>query len=196
MPKTLQRMAVNLCASRPDPAEVCNASGDRTGGTSGAGRSADERGFDPTLHRTTSTKSPQTMSASSKRAMAGRSPESGRVHFGFIHPTAQRVCVAGSFNGWNPSATPLAPAGHRRWLRELWLPPGQYEYLFVVDGEWAFDPNATDYAPNIFGGMNAIMEVQPPAARAARPRRRHSPFLAARRATDEESSAKRVECLA
>ena len=99
------------------------------------------------------------MSASSRTATARRGPDNGRVRFEFIHPTAKRVCVAGSFNGWNPSATPLAPAGRGRWLRELWLPQDTCEYLFVVDGVWMFDPNATDYMPNIFGGMNAVIEV-------------------------------------
>ena len=96
---------------------------------------------------------------------SGRSP----IRFEFVHSTAKRVCVGGSFNGWNPAATPLAPWGRGRWLRELWLPPGRHEYLFVVDGE--FDPRATDYAPNVFGGRNLVVEVHRPAV--APPRLRH-----------------------
>ena len=92
----------------------------------------------------------------------GRADTSGPVHFEFHHRTARRVFVAGSFNGWNPSATPLANLGGGRWLRLLWLPPGQHEYLFVVDGVWCFDPHAADYVPNVYGTMNATVEVFPP----------------------------------
>ena len=75
-------------------------------------------------------------------AAAGRSPDASHARFAFFHPQAKRVCLAGSFNDWNPTATPMAPAGRGWWLRELWLPPGQYEYLLVVDGQWMVDPQA------------------------------------------------------
>lgn len=83
------------------------------------------------------------------------------VRFEFDHPTAQRVCVAGSFNGWSPSATPLAPVRGGRWAAQLRLPPGQYEYLYVADGAWFFDPRAADYVPNVYGTLNAVIEVLP-----------------------------------
>jgi len=83
-----------------------------------------------------------------------------------------------------------------RWMRELWLPPGQYEYLFVVDGEWTFDPNTTDYMPNLFGGMNAVMEVLPDSTCPSERRVLESPFLATRAARIVKGLAKSVECLA
>jgi 1,4-alpha-glucan branching enzyme len=70
----------------------------------------------------------------------------------FFLPTVKRVHVAGSFNGWSATATPLAPSGNGRWLRDLWLAVGCHEYLFVVDGEWLYDPRATDYVPNVLEG--------------------------------------------
>ncbi len=33
------------------------------------------------------------------------------VHFEFIHPTAQRVCIAGTFNEWHCSAMPMIALG-------------------------------------------------------------------------------------
>ena len=30
----------------------------------------------------------------------------------------------------------------------------------MVDGEWKFDPGAVEYVPNIFGGMNAVVDVR------------------------------------
>lgn len=67
------------------------------------------------------------------------------VRFDLEIPQAQRVFVAGTFNSWNPIATPLTPAFDGRvWACELRLPSGRYEYRFVADGEWVDDPNATE----------------------------------------------------
>ena len=99
------------------------------------------------------------MSAKSQPSIAGHLSERRRVRFDFFHSTAKRVCVAGDFNGWNPTATPLRSLGDGRWLRELRLPLRNHEYLLVVDGEWKFDPKAVDYMPNAFGGMNSVLEV-------------------------------------
>ena len=100
------------------------------------------------------------MSAKSQPSIAGHLPERRRIRFEFFHPTAKRVCVAGEFNGWNSTATPLRSLGDGRWLRELWLPLRSHEYLLLVDGEWKFDPKAAEYVPNIFGGRNAVVDVR------------------------------------
>jgi hypothetical protein len=39
------------------------------------------------------------------------------------------------------------------------MPPGTYEYCFVVDGHWIADPGAAKSVPNPFGGRNSILEV-------------------------------------
>ena len=39
------------------------------------------------------------------------------------------------------------------------LPPGDYEYRFVVDGCWCSDPEAKETAPNPFGDHNAVLRV-------------------------------------
>ncbi len=49
--------------------------------------------------------------------------------------------------------------GEGRWLKELTLAPGTYEYLFVADGAWVPDPAATHTVPNIFGGVNCLLHV-------------------------------------
>lgn len=105
------------------------------------------------------------MSAKSQPNIARHLPERRRVRFEFFHPTARRVCVAGDFNGWNPTATALRSLSDGRWLRELGLPLRRHEYLLVVDGEWKFDPRAAEYVPNIFGGMNAVVDVRALAGR-------------------------------
>ena len=44
--------------------------------------------------------------------------------------------------------------GH--WVKELSLPPGGYEYRFVVNGEWVDAPNAKETVSNPHGGVNAV----------------------------------------
>src|ERR1051325_8423191 len=48
---------------------------------------------------------------------------------------ARSVAVAGSFNNWDPTKTPLTRQGDR-WSTKVDLPRGRYEYRFVVDGQW------------------------------------------------------------
>lgn len=85
------------------------------------------------------------------------------VHFAFVHPTAQRVCIAGTFNDWHRSTTPMVSLGEGRWAKELLLPPGTYEYRLVVDDEWVGDPKANETVANPFGSHNVLLRVQPPA---------------------------------
>ena len=52
---------------------------------------------------------------------------------------AQQVFVAGSFNSWSPSATPLTRAGNK-WIARVETEPGRITYKFIVDGQWMTDP--------------------------------------------------------
>ena len=71
------------------------------------------------------------------------------------------VAIAGDFNGWDPQANTLQdPDGDGVWTATLKLPPGRYEYMFVVNGEkWLPDPNAIHYVKDGFGSKNAILEI-------------------------------------
>jgi hypothetical protein len=82
-----------------------------------------------------------------------------RVSLSLLNPDAKKVCVAGSFNEWKPEKTPLKPAGNGRWIGDLSIDPGKYEYLFVVDGQWVPDPNAKESVQNPFGGRNSVLVV-------------------------------------
>lgn len=70
---------------------------------------------------------------------------------------AGRVGIAGSFNGWQPE--PLQCDGSGKWSIQLTLPPGDYEYLFVVDECWLTDPECAEDCPNPFGGRNSVLSV-------------------------------------
>jgi 1,4-alpha-glucan branching enzyme len=86
-------------------------------------------------------------------------PRARPVHIEFNHTTATRIAIAGTFNDWRPEATPMIPVGEGRWVKELALPPGVYEYRLVVDGQWMPDPRASETAPNPFGEMNSVSKV-------------------------------------
>jgi 1,4-alpha-glucan branching enzyme len=81
------------------------------------------------------------------------------VSFKFLHATAATVSVAGTFNDWHPTTKIMYRSGEDQWLKEAFLPPGNYEYCLVVDGRWIPDPLAEDQVPNPFGGRNSILKV-------------------------------------
>ena len=82
------------------------------------------------------------------------------VRLEFHDDQAKTVCVAGTFNDWHPKSTPMLTTGPGQWIKELALPPGIYEYQYVVDGRWINDPQAVKSAPNPFGGRNSVLVVE------------------------------------
>ena len=72
---------------------------------------------------------------------------------------ARTVCIAANFNGWSPEKASMRDTGAGRWLKELSLAPGQYEYQYVVDGKWINDPRAVKSTPNAYGGRNSVLVV-------------------------------------
>lgn len=82
---------------------------------------------------------------------------------------AEGVFLAGSFNDWDPTRTPMERQGDGSWKAELELAPGRYEYKFIVDGAWCCEPGRADVecadcVPNAFGTMNRVIEVHGAAA--------------------------------
>ena len=86
-------------------------------------------------------------------------PQLVPVRFEFTNPTAKTVCIAGTFNHWQPEAKTLHSSGAGNWWKETLLAPGTYEYCLIVDGQWICDPHARESVPNPFGGRNSILIV-------------------------------------
>ncbi len=88
-------------------------------------------------------------------------------HLSCFAPEAVRVCVAGDFNDWSPTAWPMDKGVEGIWKLDVHLPPGRYEYKFVMDGIWGCgEPGCNDRnleclkcVPNPFGTMNHVLEV-------------------------------------
>ena len=67
------------------------------------------------------------------------------VEFTFMPGRPVRsVCLAGTFNNWSITATPMEDAdGDGIWKIVLSLPRGEHQYKFVVDGTvWVTDMKA------------------------------------------------------
>lgn len=68
--------------------------------------------------------------------------------------------LAGDFNGWIPdSGVTLERHDDGSWTKFVPLPPGRYEYKFVVDGRWITDPLNPRHVPNETGSTNSVMEI-------------------------------------
>lgn len=81
-------------------------------------------------------------------------------------PNAERVCVAGDFNEWDPDAIPMKKDQDSEWTAKVDLPTGRHEYRFIVDGEWCCDPWGNgaytaggERVRNAYGTMNHVIEV-------------------------------------
>ncbi len=90
---------------------------------------------------------------------AGSGLQYVRLSYVPTDPSVEQVSIAGSFNNWDPSITPL----HRKngvWITILVLPPGSYEYMFVENNKrWVTDPLAIKTRDDGFGGTNAVLDV-------------------------------------
>lgn len=95
------------------------------------------------------------------KSKTGQQTRSQPLRIEFHDEHAQAVSIAGTFNDWRPGVVPMIPLGQGRWVKELSLPPGRYEYRLVVDGQWICDPAAAEKVPNPFGGQNAVLTVSP-----------------------------------
>jgi 1,4-alpha-glucan branching enzyme len=99
------------------------------------------------------------------RPTVGGGGEAGTVLVRFeLHaPEARDVALAGSFNGWSETSTVFVPSPESGlWTVTLALPPGEYVYLFVVDGErWVPDPRAHAQVEDEFGQTNSVLVVGP-----------------------------------
>lgn len=83
------------------------------------------------------------------------------VEFCLQAPSGLEVFVAGTFNDWDCNCSPLTeqPTGGTYTLT-LQLPPGTHQYRFVVEGEWRADPQNPATAPDGYGALNSVLNVE------------------------------------
>lgn len=77
------------------------------------------------------------------------------------YPNARNVILSGTFNEWNESALRMHRDSSGNWTREVVLAPGNYEYKFIVDGQWITDPQCPDSVVNDQHTWNSIRVHRP-----------------------------------
>ena len=93
----------------------------------------------------------------------GRADDTVYVQLFLEAPAASSVAIAGDFNGWSPTINLEDRDGDGVWSGRLAVPPGIYEYMFVLDGSrWVTDPHAEWYSDDGFGNRNAVLAILSP----------------------------------
>ena len=82
-----------------------------------------------------------------------------RITFALNAPDASHVSLAGTFNEWSPVDDAMVIDQDGEWTIGVDLPPGDHEYLFVVDGEWQDDPGCDSRRANPYGSENCVVHV-------------------------------------
>jgi chromosome partitioning protein len=93
--------------------------------------------------------------------MPATRPPQVEKRFIFHAPDAKSVKIVGSFNNWIPTNDYLMEQKEDgTWSKNITLPPGEYQYKFVVDGvRWVEDKNNSNVAINPFGARNSVLVV-------------------------------------
>ena len=82
-----------------------------------------------------------------------------KVTFSLKNTEAKEVFLTGDFNNWQPEKHPMRKDKRGTWKKQVMLSPGNYEYKFLVDGQWREDPQNDQLNPNCFGSYNNIINV-------------------------------------
>jgi 1,4-alpha-glucan branching enzyme len=83
------------------------------------------------------------------------------TRFVLIAPEASSVHLTGDFVSWSREGIALEdPRGTGIWTTDVQLPPGVYQYTFVVNGtQWVPDPRAVSQVDDGFGQTNSVLIV-------------------------------------
>ncbi len=82
------------------------------------------------------------------------------VRFAQPPGVGRSIYVAGDFNAWSSTATPLRYdeiKGAHEALVEI--PPGRYRYRLIVDGRWLADPHNDNRQLNDYNETNNVLVV-------------------------------------
>ena len=85
-----------------------------------------------------------------------------RLLFSLLARNAKDVRLVGDFTDWEarPIIMDRMKPRSRTFGAVVDLPPGTYQYKFIVDGEWVEDPKAESVA-NDFDTSNSVITVEP-----------------------------------
>lgn len=73
-------------------------------------------------------------------------------------PEAENVFLVGDFNDWDEESHPMTKLKDGRFKLAINLAPGgEYQFRYLVDGEWHNEWEADKYVPNPFSGDNSVV---------------------------------------
>jgi hypothetical protein len=83
------------------------------------------------------------------------------VTFSLTNQEANSVYLIGSFNGWQSEGYAMKrDTQSNRWILEISLPPGNHEYVFLIDDKQTIpDPQAAFYKQDGFGSRNSVIHT-------------------------------------
>lgn len=83
------------------------------------------------------------------------------TRFVLVAPEASSVHVTGDFSSWSKQGIALEDLrGTGIWTADVMLPPGIYQYTFILNGnEWVADPRAVSQVDDGFGQTNSVVIV-------------------------------------
>ena len=82
-----------------------------------------------------------------------------RQNFNYCAHGATSVLLAGNFTHWQERPISMRKSGGDVWTAAVDLPPGEYHYRFIVDGEWRDDPECTVRVANPYGSQDMVAQV-------------------------------------
>ena len=81
------------------------------------------------------------------------------VNFEVRDLPGKEVLVAGTFNDWQPVKKLTDKNGDGIYRGRIMLSPGEYQYKFLIDGEWRADAGNPNFTPNGFGSLNSVIVI-------------------------------------
>ncbi len=86
------------------------------------------------------------------------------AELGVPKDSLKNIALVGEFNNWDPKGFALTDSDSDGvWQASVMLPPGEYEYKFVINGEkWVPDPMNPRKIPDGWQGFNSLRTVQRP----------------------------------
>ncbi len=87
-----------------------------------------------------------------------KSPEKKRVQLVLLDKGFNEVKIKGEMNSWNPNVSSVVKK-EGKWITEMMLNPGKYQYKYLIDGMEINDPTNQDSVSNGIGGFNSVLSI-------------------------------------
>ena len=83
-----------------------------------------------------------------------------RITFFCKAQPGSEVYLAGDFNNWDPGARKMSDKENNGiFSATLMLMPGEYEYKFIINGNWSIDSECEEWVPNSMGSLNSLRKI-------------------------------------